>query len=123
MVSKVLSNPLFAKYCDHASRDTSNRVYKRWEHLFKTCGFDYSMYRTIEMHRLLKDGVPYEYKAQVWGACSGAMTEMILNPGEYAELLARSTRLDAIHFEEIERDLYRFIDFCFLLKIHFLFLD
>lgn len=109
MTSKVLTEPLFAKYRDYTSQNISTDVYKRWENIFKTCGSDYSMYRTIDMHNLLKIDVPYEYKAQVWATCSGAMAEMILNPGEYAELLVRSTRLNAVNFEEIERDLYRFI--------------
>lgn len=67
------------------------------------------MYRTIELHRLLLEGVPYEYKAKVWGACSGAYAEMQLNPNEYEALLVKSIKTDCsqVTMEEIERDLHR----------------
>lgn len=107
MAKKIITQPLFLNYCD--SQDFSPRIYKHWEHLFNNYGSDYSMYQTNEMYRLIKNGIPYNYKAKIWAIRSGAMTEMILNPGEYTELLARSTRIDAINFEEIERDLYRYI--------------
>lgn len=83
----------------------------KWEKLFHDYGDDYTMYRTIDLHRLLLEGVPYEYKARVWGICSGALAEMRLNPHEYEALLVKSTRTDCsqLTMEEIERDLHRWV--------------
>ncbi|KAL3110292.1 hypothetical protein niasHT_016072 [Heterodera trifolii] len=88
-----------------------SRTARRWEKLFHDYGHDYSMFRTIELHRLLLDGIPYELKAHVWGVCSGALVEMRINEGEYAALLRRSRHNSAafseLTMDEIERDLHR----------------
>jgi hypothetical protein len=66
------------------------------------------MFRTIELHRLLLDGINNEDRGLIWSICSGALLEMELNPGEYENLLrrAQSSRC-SLTMEEIERDLHR----------------
>lgn len=109
-MNKIQKEPFYCKFPDQNTSNISSKIVYRWEKLFNDYGSDYSMYRTIELHRLLLEGVPYEYKARVWGTCSGAYAEMKLNPNEYESLLAKSTKTDCsqLTMEEIERDLHRY---------------
>uniref|UniRef100_A0A915N9T9 TBC1 domain family member 9 n=1 Tax=Meloidogyne javanica TaxID=6303 RepID=A0A915N9T9_MELJA len=107
-----LSEPLYKTFNNVKSITTcsSLKTSKAWEKLFHDFGNDYSIYRTVDMHRLLLDGVPPEHKARMWGICSGAYCEMRLNPGEYHALVRKSRRSQAFAeftMEEIERDLHR----------------
>uniref|UniRef100_A0A915NE92 Rab-GAP TBC domain-containing protein n=1 Tax=Meloidogyne javanica TaxID=6303 RepID=A0A915NE92_MELJA len=107
-----LSEPLYKTFNNVKSITTcsSLKTSKAWEKLFHDFGKDYSIYRTVDMHRLLLDGVPPEHKARMWGICSGAYCEMRLNPGEYRALVRKSRRSQAFAeftMEEIERDLHR----------------
>uniref|UniRef100_A0A183C8M3 Rab-GAP TBC domain-containing protein n=1 Tax=Globodera pallida TaxID=36090 RepID=A0A183C8M3_GLOPA len=113
LARKILHEPLHAHYPHpqaSASACTHVRTARRWEKMFRDYGRDYSMYRTIELHRLLLEGIPFEQKAHVWGICSGALVEMRLNEGEYTALLRRSrhnTTFSELTMDEIERDLHR----------------
>uniref|UniRef100_A0A914HFS4 TBC1 domain family member 9 n=1 Tax=Globodera rostochiensis TaxID=31243 RepID=A0A914HFS4_GLORO len=113
LARKILHEPLHAHYPHpqaSASACTHLRTARRWEKMFRDYGRGYSMYRTIELHRLLLEGIPFEQKAHVWGICSGALVEMRLNEGEYTALLRRSrhnTTFSELTMDEIERDLHR----------------
>uniref|UniRef100_A0A1I8BAC7 Rab-GAP TBC domain-containing protein n=1 Tax=Meloidogyne hapla TaxID=6305 RepID=A0A1I8BAC7_MELHA len=107
-----LSEPLYKTFNEKKCITTcsSLKTSKAWEKLFHDFGKDYSIYRTVDLHRLLLDGVPCEHKARMWGICSGAYCEMRLNPGEYRALVRKSRRSQAFAeftMEEIERDLHR----------------
>lgn len=88
---------------------STDKLRRKWDRFFTEYGRDISMYRIIELHRLLLQGLPLEHRGVIWSICSGAAAEMQLNPGEYAALLQRSKGQDAslLTMEEIERDLHR----------------
>lgn len=108
--TQLLTEPLYTKFPFRNTNCTLPKTARKWERLFREYGNDYSMYRTIELHRLLLDGIPNEHKGYVWGITSGALVEMRMNPGEYAALQRKSRRSQTfteITMDEIERDLHR----------------
>lgn len=78
-----------------------------WAKFKAAYGLDSAMYRTVDLNRLLLEGVPNDYRGQMWALCSGAQFEMELNPGEYLKLLKKSHLHSEFTAEEIERDLHR----------------
>uniref|UniRef100_A0A914CHS3 TBC1 domain family member 9 n=1 Tax=Acrobeloides nanus TaxID=290746 RepID=A0A914CHS3_9BILA len=107
IAEKINPEPLCSQF--PFAQNTTEKVKKRWERLLKEYGHGISMYRTIELHRLLLEGIPLEYRGEIWRICAGAAAEMALNPGEYEALLKRNSSQDRcpIAMEEIERDLHR----------------
>jgi hypothetical protein len=51
-----LSEPLYKKFPFKGTNCTLPKATKRWERLFREYGQEYSMFRTIELHRLLLEG-------------------------------------------------------------------
>jgi len=104
---EIMRAPLCQKFPFNDRSD--DRIRRHWERFFTEYGRDISMYRTIDLHRLLLEGLPLEHRGCIWAICSGATAEMQLNPGEYEALLRRSKGQDKciLTMEEIERDLHR----------------
>uniref|UniRef100_A0A7E5A1T1 Rab-GAP TBC domain-containing protein n=1 Tax=Panagrellus redivivus TaxID=6233 RepID=A0A7E5A1T1_PANRE len=106
-IDQIMRSPLCQQFPFNDHSNDRNR--RHWERLFSDYGRDISMYRTVDLHRLLLEGVPLEHRGFLWSVCSGAAAEMQLNPGEYEALLRRSKGQERclMTMEEIERDLHR----------------
>ncbi|CAJ0930799.1 unnamed protein product, partial [Mesorhabditis belari] len=101
----TLKDPLTTTY--PLDKDTPPALTKRWEKLADEYGWGVGMYRTVDMHRLLLDGIPNHRRGQMWLLCSGAGAEMGLHPGYYENLLRTHHGQFTVAIEEIERDLHR----------------
>ncbi|KAL8560078.1 hypothetical protein ACOMHN_041547 [Nucella lapillus] len=65
------------------------------------------MYRTHATHELVLKGIPEKYRGEMWMIFSGAVNEMSMHPGYYADLVLQSAGKNNLATEEIERDLHR----------------
>lgn len=79
----------------------------RWDTYFGEYGRGVSMYRTVEMHELIIQGIPSDLRGELWMVCSGAVNELVTHPGYYADLVNHSLGKKTMASEEIERDLHR----------------
>ncbi|CAD5220404.1 unnamed protein product [Bursaphelenchus okinawaensis] len=102
---QILSKPLFKRYPPRDNVD--EKLKRKWERFNETYGDDSTMYKTVDLSRLLLEGVPNEERGRLWAICAGADLEMKLHPGEYHSLLSKSRDHSAFTMEEIERDLHR----------------
>ncbi|XP_003698790.1 TBC1 domain family member 9 [Apis florea] len=80
---------------------------KQWELHFAEYGRGITMYRTTETAKLIIQGVPQSLRGEVWLTFSGALNEMVMNPGLYKSLVDQSLGKSCQANEEIERDLHR----------------
>ncbi|XP_003708177.1 TBC1 domain family member 8/9 [Megachile rotundata] len=80
---------------------------KQWELHFGEYGRGVTMYRTTETAKLIIQGVPQALRGEVWLTFSGALNEMVMNPGLYKSLVDQSLGKSCQANEEIERDLHR----------------
>ncbi|XP_015435801.1 PREDICTED: TBC1 domain family member 9 [Dufourea novaeangliae] len=80
---------------------------KQWELHFAEYGRGITMYRTTETAKLIIQGVPQTLRGEVWLTFSGALNEMVMNPGLYKSLVDQSLGKSCQANEEIERDLHR----------------
>ncbi|KAI4479417.1 PREDICTED: TBC1 domain family member 9 isoform X1 [Polistes canadensis] len=80
---------------------------KQWELHFAEYGRGVTMYRTVEMAKLVIQGIPQSLRGEVWLTFSGALNEMATNPGLYKSLVDKSLGKSCQANEEIERDLHR----------------
>ncbi|XP_029039760.1 TBC1 domain family member 9 isoform X2 [Osmia bicornis bicornis] len=80
---------------------------KQWELHFAEYGRGVTMYRTTETAKLIIQGVPQTLRGEVWLTFSGALNEMVMNPGLYKSLVNQSLGKSCQANEEIERDLHR----------------
>uniref|UniRef100_A0A4W3HCN2 TBC1 domain family member 9B n=1 Tax=Callorhinchus milii TaxID=7868 RepID=A0A4W3HCN2_CALMI len=78
-----------------------------WNIHFVEFGRGVCMYRTPKTQELVLRGLPESLRGELWLLFSGALNEMVTEPGYYAELLARSLGRSSLATEEIERDLHR----------------
>ncbi|XP_017882346.1 TBC1 domain family member 9 [Ceratina calcarata] len=80
---------------------------KQWELHFAEYGRGITMYRTTETVKLIIQGLPQTLRGEVWLTFSGALNEMVMNPGLYKSLVDQSLGKSCQANEEIERDLHR----------------
>ncbi|XP_076653939.1 TBC1 domain family member 8/9 isoform X1 [Halictus rubicundus] len=80
---------------------------KQWELHFAEFGRGITMYRTTETATLIIQGLPQTLRGEVWLTFSGALNDMIMNPGVYKSLVDQSLGKSCQANEEIERDLHR----------------
>lgn len=78
-----------------------------WDLHFAEFGRGMCMYRTHATHELVLKGIPEKYRGEMWMVFSGAVTEMAMHPGYYADLVRQSAGKSNLATEEIERDLHR----------------
>ncbi|KAI6200317.1 Rab-GAP TBC domain-containing protein [Aphelenchoides besseyi] len=108
LLAQINGEPLFLQYKDSMHQQPfSERISRKWEKYFHNHGESYNLYRTIDLHRLLVEGLRPQDRNFVWSLTSGALAEKELNLGEYENLLRKSHKHSATTLEEIERDLHR----------------
>ncbi|KAI6214036.1 hypothetical protein M3Y94_00221400 [Aphelenchoides besseyi] len=108
LLAQINGEPLFLQYKDSMHQQPfSERISRKWEKYFHSHGESYNLYRTIDLHRLLVEGLRPQDRNFVWSLTSGALAEKELNLGEYENLLRKSHKHSATTLEEIERDLHR----------------
>ncbi|XP_015447150.1 TBC1 domain family member 8B isoform X3 [Pteropus alecto] len=78
-----------------------------WNILFAECGRGVSMFRTKRSRDLVIRGIPETLRGELWMLFSGAVNDMAVNPGYYAEVVEQSVGTCNLATEEIERDLRR----------------
>ncbi|XP_076450712.1 TBC1 domain family member 9-like isoform X2 [Babylonia areolata] len=78
-----------------------------WDLHFAEFGRGVCMYRTHATHELVLKGIPEKYRGEMWMVFSGAVNEMAMHPGYYADLVQQSSGKNNLATEEIERDLHR----------------
>ncbi|XP_016004014.1 TBC1 domain family member 8B isoform X4 [Rousettus aegyptiacus] len=78
-----------------------------WNILFSECGRGVSMFRTKRSRDLVIRGIPETLRGELWMLFSGAVNDMAVNPGYYAEVVEQSLGTYNLATEEIERDLRR----------------
>ncbi|CAD5226885.1 unnamed protein product [Bursaphelenchus xylophilus] len=102
---QILAQPLSKRY--PPKQNVDEKLKKKWERFNEIYGKDSTLFRTVDLSRLLLEGVPNEERGRLWAICSGADLEMNLHPGEYQSLLSKSRDYSPFTMEEIERDLHR----------------
>ncbi|GAB1598460.1 TBC1 domain family member 9B-like isoform X1 [Argonauta hians] len=78
-----------------------------WSIHFSEYGKGVCMYRTYKTQELILKGIPDNLRGEIWMTFSGAVNEMITNPGYYANMVQQSAGKNNIATDEIERDLHR----------------
>ncbi|XP_036360730.1 TBC1 domain family member 9 isoform X4 [Octopus sinensis] len=78
-----------------------------WGIHFSEYGKGVCMYRTHKTRELILKGIPDNLRGEIWMTFSGAVNEMITNPGYYANMVQQSAGKNNIATDEIERDLHR----------------
>lgn len=101
---------LVSLFCRRGSDEvTAKETIKEhlWDVYFSEYGRGMCMYRTHKTHELMLKGLPEKYRGEMWMLFSGALNEMVSNPGYYGELVQQSAGKSTLATEEIERDLHR----------------
>ena len=80
---------------------------KQWELHFSEYDRGITIYRTVEMAKLVIANIPQTLRGEVWLTFSGAQNEMAMNPGLYKSLVNKSLGKVCQANDEIERDLHR----------------
>ncbi|XP_058857031.1 TBC1 domain family member 8B-like isoform X1 [Acipenser ruthenus] len=78
-----------------------------WNIHFAEYGRGVSMFRTSKTRDLIMRGVPEALRGELWMLFSGAVNDMAMHPGCYAELVEKSVGTSTLATDEIERDLHR----------------
>ncbi|KAK0398663.1 hypothetical protein QR680_002700 [Steinernema hermaphroditum] len=105
LANAILKEPLYERF--PFGEDIPSCTKEKWKQLYAQFGEGVSMFRTVELHRLLLEGVSPRERGKIWMICSGAAAEMALHRNEYLMLLLKSQDQNMLAMEEIERDLHR----------------
>ncbi|XP_059480535.1 TBC1 domain family member 9 [Neocloeon triangulifer] len=80
----------------------------QWEKHFTEFGRGITMYRTIDLAKLVLVGIPNSLRKELWTIFSGALTDMSMaEPGLYRSLVNQAFQKTSTANDEIERDLHR----------------
>ncbi|KAB7494763.1 TBC1 domain family member 9 [Armadillidium nasatum] len=80
---------------------------KKWKKHFSDFGEGVTLFRTVETHYLVIEGVPDSVRPKIWLIFSGAIHDLEANPGYYEKAALAGLAQGGPANEEIERDLHR----------------
>ncbi|XP_064413645.1 TBC1 domain family member 8 isoform X2 [Latimeria chalumnae] len=78
-----------------------------WSNHFTEYGRTVCMFRTEKIRKLVAMGIPESLRGELWLVFSDAITDLVLHPDYYANLVEESMGVCCMATEEIERDLHR----------------
>ncbi|EEB11252.1 GTPase-activating protein gyp2, putative [Pediculus humanus corporis] len=102
-----IQGPLMNEFNSNSGTQSQISKCSKWKEYFSEFGRGISMYRTADAGKLILDGIPDNFRSELWLIYSGALNEKLANPGLYRSLVNQSLGKINTTNDEIERDLHR----------------